>query len=723
MEVFGTYKETVFRNETTGYTIFKFELADFIPEFEKRMITCKGILSFSYVCLPLKLTGHKEATSYGDEFIADDIEPCVKGEKEAIDFLSSECCKGISEKLAQKIVDQIGIDIFSLPDNPDAYSLLTKIDGIGPGKAKTIISVLNQAKKQKELLEYLQPFGGNFIVTEKILMKYGANATQELNRNPYNVGLNCGMPFLACDMIAKDKGFKVSSIERVEALVLNIVTYDYENGNSYITLDRLAKKIDYISKKKSAFIGTSISMYQTVCACDNLKEIRTEILGDEVRYYLEKSFEDEIKTAKNIERFQKNKKNNSININKIIGICERELGIKYSDKQKECFNFLRSNGIKVITGGPGTGKSTVINGLTYAYHKLYPDNNIVMMAPTGRAAQRINEITGHEAGTIHRMLGICPFGNDGRIQTNYYADYPADMIIVDESSMVDNELMGALTDSLQSNCLLIMVGDVDQLPSIGAGSVLRDMITAKIETVKLDVNYRQKGKTTIIDNATTINNGASNLITNDEFVIQQFNTPESLADATKKTFVSLYDKKNPYSVQILCPQNKGKAGTYVLNKNIQSEMNKRGAFIANSYSHFKIGDKVMAIRNNYEEDYFNGDVGLITDATEVTFTVNFNSRTLIVPRENIEDFQLAYACTIHKSQGSEYDTIIICLPKEADGMIKRNLLYTAVTRAKKKVYVLTQNGCIQSAVTRTTTNIRTSGLADRILGLSKKCEE
>lgn len=346
-----------------------------------------------------------------------------------------------------------------------------------------------------------------------------------------------------------------------------------------------------------------------------------------------------------------------------------------------------------------------------------------MMAPTGRAAQRINEITGHEAGTIHRMLGICPFGNDGRIQTNYYADYPADMIIVDESSMVDNELMGALTDSLQSNCLLIMVGDVDQLPSIGAGSVLRDMITAKIETVKLDVNYRQKGKTTIIDNATTINNGASNLITNNEFVIRQFNTPESLADAAKKTFVSLYDKKNPYSVQILCPQNKGKAGTYVLNKNIQSEMNKRGAFIANSYSHFKIGDKVMAIRNNYEEDYFNGDVGLITDATEVTFTVNFNSRSLIVPRENIEDFQLAYACTIHKSQGSEYDTIIICLPKEADGMIKRNLLYTAVTRAKKKVYILTQNGCIQSAVTRTTTNIRTSGLADQILGLSKKYKE
>lgn len=722
MEVFGTYKETIFRNEATGFTIFKLELSDFIPEFESRIITCKGELSFSFLCLPLKITGTKQISSYGEELEVESVEPCVKGEKEAIDFLSSECCKGISEKLAQKIIDAIGTDIFSLPDNPDAYSILTKVDGIGPGKAKAIINVLNQAKHQKDLLEYIKKFGGNFVTTEKILMKFGINALKELDRNPYNVGLNCGMDFLACDMMAKDKGFTVNSIERVEALVLSIINRDYQSGNAYMTLDRLIKNADYISKKRSAFTGSTISTYQIVSACDNLKDIRVDISNDEIRYYLEKSYEDEIKTAKNIERFQKNKKKNNININRIICICERELGIKYSDKQKECFNFLRSNGIKVITGGPGTGKSTVINGLTYAYHKLYPDNNIVMMAPTGRAAQRINEITGHEAGTIHRMLGICPFGNDGRIQTNYYADYPADMIVVDESSMIDNELMGALTDSLQSNCLLIMVGDIDQLPSIGAGSVLRDMITAKIETVKLDVNYRQKGKATIIDNATTINNGASNLITNDEFVIQQFYSPESLADAAKKTFISLYDKKNPYSVQILCPQNKGKAGTYMLNKNIQSELNKRGAFIANSYAHFKIGDKVMATKNNYEEDYFNGDVGLITDATEVTFTVNFNSRTLIIPRENIEDFQLAYACTIHKSQGSEYDTIIVCLPKEADGMIKRNLLYTAVTRAKKKVYILTQNGCIQSAVKRTTTQSRASGLADRILNSTKNRE-
>lgn len=721
MEIFGSYKETIFRNESNGYTIFKVELVDFIPEFEKKTIVCKGLLSYSLVCLPLKITGEKEEDRFGNSFIVREIEPCVKREKEAVAFLSSSCCKGISEKLAKKIVDEVGIDIFSLSENPDAYSVLTKIDGIGPGKAKAVTKALNLAKHQKELFEYLQKFGGNFMITEKILMKYGPSARKELDRNPYEVGRNCGMQFLNCDLIAKDKGFTNNSTERIRALVLNVIENDYKRGNTYTTLDRLSKNIDYASKKRSAFIGASVSSYQIVCACDNIKNIHTEIKDNEIRYYFEKAFEDEIQTAKNIERFQKNKKRNAVDIKKIVSLCERELDIKYSDKQKECFNFLSSNGIKIITGGPGTGKSTVINGLTYAYHKLYPENNIVMMAPTGRAAQRISEITRHEAGTIHRMLGVSAFwGEEDRIQADYYADYPADMIVVDESSMIDNELMSVLTNCLKSNCLLIMVGDIDQLPSIGAGSVLRDMINAGIETVKLEVNYRQKGKTTIIDNATAVNNGDSDLIENDDFIIKTFDSFEGLSSAVQQSFISLYDKKNPYSVQILCPQNKGRVGTYNLNKSIQEQLKSGKTFLANTYASFRIGDKVMATKNDYENDYFNGDIGIITDNTEVTFTVNFNGRTVIVPREKIENFQLAYATTIHKSQGSEYNAIIICMPKEANGMIQRNLLYTAITRAKKKVFIYTQKDCIQAAVSRVSTNSRASGLADRIRELTQK---
>lgn len=717
MEIFGKYKETIFRNEADGFTIFKFELTDFVPEFDDKTIVCKGVISGTFMCLPLKITGEKMGENKRAYCAVTSVEPCVKNDDEAIKFLSSACCKGISERLAKSIIDAVGKNIFSLADNPNAFSILTNIEDIGPGRAKTILDAINQAKQQEKLLECLKEFGGSYLTAEKILIQYGANALNALKRNPYEVGSIGELSFIVCDTMARQWGFSAKSEERIEALVLNVITRDYQSGNAYITFNKLCRKVNYMAKHQSAFPNVRISKYQMLCVCDNMQNIKTEILDDEIRYYFRKSYEDEIKTAKNIHRFQKFKKKSNVDIKKLIAQCERELHITYSEKQKDCFNFLSTNGIKVITGGPGTGKSTVINGLTYAFAKLYPEKKIVMMAPTGRAAQRISEITGKEAGTIHRILGLCPF-EDNRIFSNYYADYPADMIIVDESSMIDNELMAILTDCLKSNCLLIVVGDIDQLPSIGTGSVLRDMIKAGIETVKLDVNYRQKGKSIIIDNAIAVNTGNSNLITSDNFIIKEFSNPETLKLESLTLFTSLYDLKNPYSVQILCPQNKGKAGTITINQAIQKSLKTGKKFSANAFYAFNIGDKVMATVNNYDYDYFNGDVGIITDANEVTFTVKFSTKSVRIPRENIRDFQLAYACTIHKSQGSEYDTIIICMPEEAKSMIKRNLLYTAITRAKKQVYIYTQKGCIQMAVNKTSTESRTSALAERIKSLT-----
>lgn len=710
MELYGVYDSTLFRNETTGYTILKIKLNEFIPEFDNIRVVCKGIFSYSLICLPLKLTGEKVTDKFGEFFEIETIEPQVKTKKEAIDFLSSSSFKGISTKTAKAIIAKTGADIFSLTNNPDAYVILTTIDGIGPNRAKTVLETLNKAKAQKEIFDYLSDYSVSFHSIENLIERYGINALEKIKKEPYTVGHYCGFPFLICDMIAKDNGVEGYDPARIRALVRTVMEKDYENGNVFISHERLINNINYISKRKSAFPDCKISFHQIISVASSLYGTLYKVKDDEIRFYFEKAYADEMRIAKNIKRLNRTKQFTSLNINKIINQCEEDLGIEYSKKQKECFNFLRSNGVKIITGGPGTGKSTVINGLTHAYSKLYPEKKIVMMAPTGRAAQRINEITGREAGTIHRMLNICPF--DDYIQTGYFADYPADMIIVDESSMLDNELMAILAEGLKNNSLLIMVGDIDQLPSIGAGTVLKDLIAADVETVKLDVTYRQKGKSLIIENANKVNTGDSILSTDESFIIETCADSKNLAEKVKKTFLDLYDIKNPYSIQVLCPQLKGEAGIKQLNKSIQDSL-KLGKNVATHYGvTFKKGDKVMATINNYDIGYFNGDIGMIVETNDLNFLVAFNKEIKTIPKENIVDFQLAYATTIHKSQGSEYEAIIICLSKEASGMMQRNLLYTAITRAKKKVYIFTEEECIETAVSTVSANSRKSSLKD-----------
>lgn len=382
------------------------------------------------------------------------------------------------------------------------------------------------------------------------------------------------------------------------------------------------------------------------------------------------------------------------------------------------FSFLSSTGIKIITGGPGTGKSTVINGLIHAYQKLHPYSRIALMAPTGRAAQRMREITGLKAGTIHKTLNIKPRErNDSLFSASYIHDFPAGLIIIDEASMLDEQLSAVMFMCFKEDATVILVGDVDQLPSIGAGKVLEDLLKCKvdgepIERVSLIVNHRQKGKATIIKNANLINSGDGNIETDDSFIYNVVNTDEELKECAISAFLFCYDSDNPFGVQILCPKNKGIAGVKGLNTEIQNSIHgDKSDVLSDKDYKFKIGDKVMATVNNYESDYVNGDIGIIKSCDSLSFTVNFSGRTIKIDKAQKDDFQLAYATTIHKSQGSQYDTVIICLPKESDGMMYRNLLYTAITRAQKQVIIYSAEGNVEKAVANT--------ISDRISDLDK----
>lgn len=722
MEIFGTYTKTIFRNEVDGFTIFKFRLSKPIIDNPLTEVTCKGNMQSALLCTPMRLSGKILHDDYGSTFVVEKAEPFSDSESVTIEYLSSKLFCGIAETTAARIVAVSGPDIFTYVQQEDAREELLKIKGMTEEKVDSLIDLVCHSKFQKEILDYITVYGGNFSQAENLFDAYGVNALEYLKAKPYEIGDFVDLPFQICDCIAKENGIKYDDITRIKALILNVIKRCYySGGDMYVPLERVFRGVEYTAKNLSAFPGNPISCGLIVAALGEMKKIVSEVklnndMTDipDIRYYLKRAFFDEKSVADNVKRLQRCRTNLNIESECAATIAENKLGIKYSDTQKSCFKFLESSGIKIITGGPGTGKSTVINGLIYAYTAVYPDNSIGIMAPTGRAAQRISEITGREAGTIHRSLNILPYGND-MLDSAYETDYPADLIIIDEASMVDTSLMALLLKSLKSSSLVIFCGDIDQLPSVGAGNVLHELIASqKIETVQLDTNFRQKDKSTIIDNALKVNAGEIDLNTDVSFQIIECDSEEEIKRVVTKEFINIYDTNHPYDIQVLSSTRKGQAGIYSLNKSIQNIINDRKTVTAHANSKFRLKDKIMTTHNNYDIGYFNGDVGIIDDADEENVYVKFLKEEIAIPKKCVQDMELAYACTIHKSQGSEYDTVIIALPAQPSVMLRRNLIYTAITRAKQRILIVAQKGCINQSIITAVDNCRKSALCEKI---------
>lgn len=719
MEITGVYTKTVFRNENDGFTIFKFRLNKPILDCPFIEISCKGKIQSALICTPLKLTGTLTSDDYGYTFIADDAMPFSDDTLTTIEYLSSSFFEGIAEATAKKIVDITGPDIFSYIHQKDAIDNLLKIKGLTYEKIESLISTISKTKFQKDIFEYISSYGGSFRHAELLFAEYGSKTLDLLLKNPYKTGCAVELPFRICDCIAKENGTKYNDFRRIQALVFTTIQQCYLNGDMYVLLNRLFNGVNYLEKNLSAFPDFTISESAIVAAAEDMEQIIIEIESidenPEIRFYLKKSFFDEKTVSKNIARIQSFPQKFNIDISKAVTMAEKELNIEYSPKQKECFSFLSTSGLKIITGGPGTGKSTVVNGLIYSFTKNNPDAIVKIMAPTGRAAQRVSEITSLPAGTIHRMLNILPYSKD-QIDTSYNGDFPADLLIVDEASMLDTSLTALLMKSIKNTTLVIFCGDIDQLPSVGAGNVLNELIKShKIDVVQLDTNYRQKNKSTIIENAIKTNTGKCDYISDASFEVIECDNEDEIHKTVIKNFVDNYNTYKPYDVQILSSTKKGNSGTASLNKRSQEIVNSTRDITASSNSRFKINDKVMTVRNNYDVGYFNGDIGIIKSIDDVYIKVQFIKDEINIPKSNIQDIELAYACTVHKSQGSEYDTVIISLPETPSNMLKRNLLYTAITRAKKKVVVVTQKGCLSKSVSTVKDIKRKSSLSEKII--------
>lgn len=723
MELTGIYQKTIYRNEQNGYTVFIFDTTDAdAPRNEKGEVICVGDKMQIYVKgMPLKVTG-TPSTHNGDPILrVTDIRPYSDNRANTIKYLTGHRFTGIGEKTAEAIVEAIGTDIFVILDKDDpAEFLKTVLPNIKEDKRNTLLQVLKQDRNNKEIYAYVQRFGGTFDQANKLASLFTSTALDNLKEHPYRCGQKAGFNFAICDAIARENGSNAYNEERIEAMVVLALRRIMANGCSYANIDDINEEVHTLIHL--SIFHEELPQSLIIRALYNSSQIVIEE-GNPTKFYLKPIYNAEQQIVENIKRLHAGKVPFEFD-EEYIQMIERMNDIKYSAQQKSAFNFLTSSGIKILTGGPGTGKTTVVNGLIQAFRHFHPDETVTLCAPTGRAAARMNEVTGEPASTIHRLLEVTPLPNGEYMCKDGKNQLGCQMLIVDEISMVDEELFAMLLAAVKTDTLVILCGDKDQLPSVGAGNVLHDLINTKnCPIVQLNVMYRQNKESHIAINAGKVNNGIHDLQQGTDFEIITADNDEQMVN-----ILLSHLKNNPVKstditeTQILSSTKKGLAGTVSLNNTLQKYFNpKHDAQIAYGTTEYRVGDKVMFIKNNYEYNYMNGDVGIIRSINEDgTITVQVANEGISIPYSNLTDLALSYAATIHKSQGSEYDIVYVMLPKAPQNMLQRNLIYTAITRAKKKVIIITQSNAIDIAIDNIVVPTRKTMLVEKLRGYRPK---
>ncbi|MDO5708149.1 MAG: ATP-dependent RecD-like DNA helicase [Andreesenia angusta] len=705
MQFDGMIESILFKNEENGYTVARLKTEDGIITVVGNMpIVSEG----ESVSIEGDIVYHK---TYGEQIKVNSYKLIVpENEDGIIKYLSSGIIKGIGKKTAERIVEYFGkesIDIIKYAPNK-----LEEIPGIGRKTIDKIISSFKDEAMLREIIIYFQNFNISPKLCMKIYKEYGEEAINILNENPYKLAEEVrGIGFLKADEIALNMGVDLNSIYRVTAGILFILRKESLNGHSFLPLDELITKTSEILEVDNKAIENGIEQLSV----DN--KIHIELDGDSKLVYNSLYYNSEAGVAKKLVRLAISDKHYlESDIEKKIEEIEIENNFKFAEKQKAAIKEATKAGVLIITGGPGTGKTTTINTIIKVFES--EGHQVLLTAPTGRAAKRMTEATEKEAKTIHRLLEysyVDEFGGMYFVRNREYL-LEADLIIVDEVSMVDIVLMNSLLDAIGPETRLILVGDVDQLPSVGAGNVLKDIIGSGIvNTVELDEVFRQAQESMIVMNAHKINKGEFPILNakeKDFFFLKekdQEKISEIILDLVKKRLPIFNQYDSFTDIQVLASTRIGLAGVNNLNNILQEGLNpfKGGSFekrIGNTI--FRIGDKVMQIRNNYNilwkrfEDgailekgkgVFNGDIGFVSDINDddMELTVLFDDgKEVIYKYQELDQIVLSYATTIHKSQGSEFPVVIIPITSGPPMLLTRNLLYTGITRAKELVVLV-----------------------------------
>ena len=726
----GYVEHIIYRNIENGYTVFEMVC-------EEEEITCVGMFSDIVEGENLEAKGeYTEHPTYGRQFKVQSFAEKAPEDEIAIErYLGSGAIKGIGLALAARIVRRFKKDTFRIiEEEPER---LAEVKGISERKAMEIADQVNAKKDLRQAMIFLQQYGINTNLAVKIYNEYGQRVYSVLKENPYQMAEDIdGVGFKTADEIASRVGIRTDSDFRIRSGILYSLQQASTEGHTYLPMEELTQRTATLLE----IDPEHIEKHYMNLAID--RKLVMQQKNDVTQIYSSVFYHMEANAAAMLKQLDISYKVTDAEIGKRIKKIEKQTEIELDEQQINAVKEAVRNGLLIITGGPGTGKTTTINTIIRYFEMEGLD--IFLAAPTGRAAKRMTETTGFEARTIHRMLEVNggPDGAGG-FERNEQNPLETDVIIIDEMSMVDISLMYALLKAVVAGTRLILVGDVNQLPSVGPGAVLKDIIdSGQFHTVKLNKIFRQASTSDIIVNAHKINNGEEVVLDNksmDFFFLKRYE-----ADKIIQVTLQLIKQKLPkyvdateYDIQVLTPMRKGLLGVERLNGILQMYLNpespsKRekeyGGVI------FREGDKVMQIKNNYQLEWeirskyglcidkgtgiFNGDTGIIEEINffAETLTVSFDEGKMVeYPFKLLDELELAYAITIHKSQGSEYPAVVIPLFQGPRMLMNRNLLYTAGTRAKKCVTLVGNDEIFYTMVNNNSQLKRYSGLCDRLL--------
>ena len=725
-EINGIISSVIYLNDENGYAVVRMETDS------GEMVTAVG-------CLPYIAPGEMISAEgswvthaqHGRQFKIEQSNRLLPTSADGIyEYLAGSTVKGIGPATAALIVDRFkekSLDILEM--HPEK---LAEIKGISLTKAKDLSASFKKQAGVRRLTEFLCAYGIKPLVALKLYRAYGSAALETVHENPYIISAShIGASFSEADNLALELGIEGDSINRISAAVLFELQHNSGNGHCFIPRDKLIAATSQLISVPADLVSDAIDSLSENggLVCDKVANLNV--------CYLTELYEAETYTAERLKSMVGLKTKSSANIERLITKLESLYDISYAPLQKQSIELALNNRILVITGGPGTGKTTILKGILSLYDEL--ELETLLAAPTGRAAKRMSELTGREASTIHRLLGA-KMAEDGEtvVFSKHEGDpLNCDALVLDECSMVDITLMSSLLKALKPGCRLVLVGDADQLPSVGPGNVFSDIIRSQtVPTVLLTEIFRQKGDSRIVRNAHMINRGEHpdfEANTGDFFRLRRLNGGTAV-----ETIVELCARRLPEnmkipsaSIQVLSPTRKGETGTVNLNKRLQAALNppsesKKEKLFGEAV--FRVGDRVIQTKNNYDTIWktkggvsgagvYNGDIGTIAqiDPITETLTVDFEDKLATYSFEMLNELEHAWALTVHKSQGSEYRAVVLALSGDVQMLLTRGVLYTAVTRAKELLIMVGDDNIAHRMIDNNKQSRRYSALRLRLI--------